>query len=1015
MSPSTCGCATVKGDLHGGADIVVELRLLGPVEFAEHGHAREVGPPQRRAVLAALAVDTALPVATDTLIARVWGTEPPDGARRALHAHIARIRRLCEQLGEVDDVRFRLVRRSGGYVLEAGPDQVDILRFRELVGRARASGRSDGTRASLLREALGLWHGEPLAGLSGQWAARVREAWRRQHVDAAVGWARLTLRAGDPVTVIGPLGDLLGEYPLVEPLSEVLMRALHAAGRGAEALDCYAALRRRLTEELGSDPSSGLQDVHQAILRGSLSPPPAWPTATGAGDDTTIALSFTPAPPAPSAPPPPPPPSRTATARLGELPSQLPMGVRGFTGRQDELAHLDGLLAAAAGPPRAVAICAVSGTAGVGKTALAVHWARTAQGAFPDGQLYVNLRGFAPGGPVMGPAEAMRGFLDAFGVPPGRIPVGLDAQTGLYRSLLTGRRVLVVLDNARDAEQIRPLLPGSPGCMALVTSRNLLTGLAAAEGAHLLALGLLTPDDALDLLTTRLGARRTEAEPSAVREIVDRCAGLPLALAVVAARAAADPRLPLSRLAQELRLADSRLDALDGGEPASQIRAVFSWSYHALRPEAARLFRLIGLHPGPDTGLAAAAALAGARPAETRPLLTELVRGHLLTETAARRYSFHDLLRAYAAELVATHDTEAVRHDATLRMLDHYAHTAHGADVLLTPQPRPVPLPTPQPGSQPLELTDHQQAQEWFGGELPVLLATVHRAAAEGFDAHTSTLASALTTFLDRHGHWRALAAVQTAALDAARRQGDTAGQADAHRGLGLAHDRLTRRDEARTHYLLALQLFGALGHHAGQARTHQHLARMSAAEQLHQQALSHAHHSLTHYRAADDRAGQSAALNHIGWLHAQLGYQEKALVYCRQALVLAEETGDPNGQAHTWDSLGYIHHHLAQYAQAVDCYQQAVALFHRTGEFHSEAASLVCLGDIHHACSAPRAAHGAWARALTIADRLGLADTDPLRTGLLPRLRLPHIPGPGGQARPGGARSHHRPGSALA
>jgi DNA-binding transcriptional activator of the SARP family len=1009
----------VKGDLHGGADIVLELRLLGPVEFAEHGHAREVGPPQRRAVLAALAVDTALPVATDVLITRVWGTEPPDGARRALHAHIARIRRLCERLDGIDGVPFRLVRRSGGYVLEARPDQVDILRFRNLVGRARETGRSDDARTSLLREALGLWRGEPLAGLSGQWAARVREAWRRQHIDAAVGWARLTLRAGDPVAVIGPLGDLLGEYPLVEPLSEALMRALHAAGRGAEALDCYAALRRRLTEDLGSDPSPALREVHQAILRGRLSRPPAWPTPSGTADDATLALSLVPtphAPPtAPTSPPPPSPPPPAAPSRSDELPTQLPLGVRGFTGRQDELARLDGLLAATDDGPRAVVICAVSGTAGVGKTALAVHWARGAQGAFPDGQLYVNLRGFAPGGTVMGPAEAVRGFLDAFGVPPSRIPVGLDAQAGLYRSLLTGRRVLVVLDNARDAEQVRPLLPGSPGCMALVTSRNLLTGLAAAEGAHLLALGLLTPDEALDLLTARLGTERTEAEPSPVREIVDRCAGLPLALAVVAARGAAGPRLPLARLAQELRLADSRLDALDGGEPASQIRAVFSWSYHALRPEAARVFRLLGLHPGPDTGLPAAAALAGARPAEIRPLLAELVRGHLLTESAARRYSFHDLLRAYAAELVATHDSATVRRDATLRMLDHYTHTSHRADVLLTPQPRPVPLPPHQPGAEPMELMDHQQAQDWYGSELPVLLAVADRAAAEGFDAHTWRLASALTTFLDRHGHWRALAAVQTAALDAARRQGDTAGQADAHRGLGLAHDRLTRRDEARTHYLLALQLFGALGHSAGQARTHQHLARMSAAQQLHQEALAHAHHSLTHYRAADDRAGQSAALNHIGWLHAQLGYQEKALVHCRQALTLAEETGDLNGQAHTWDSLGYIHHHLAQYAQAVDCYRQAVTLFHRTGEFHSEAVSLVCLGDIHHACSAPRAAHGAWTRALAIADRLGLADTDPLRTGLLPRLRLPHIRATAGRSRPGTVRSPHRPGSALA
>ncbi|MFF3448769.1 BTAD domain-containing putative transcriptional regulator [Streptomyces sp. NPDC002667] len=1009
MSRSTGGRVAPNGNLHGGADIVVELQLLGPVEFSERGHAREVGPPQRRAVLAALAVDTAMPVATDVLITRVWGTEPPDGARRALHAHIARLRRLCEGLGEGDDLRFRLLRRSGGYVLEAGPAQVDILRFRHLVGRAREAGRPDEDRASLLREALGLWHGEPLAGVGGQWAARVREAWRRRHVDAAVGWARLTLRAGDPVAVIGPLGDLLGAYPLVEPLSEALMRALYAAGRGAEALSCYAALRRRLTEELGSDPSPGLQDVHQGILRDRLSPAPAWPTTAVTVDDTGITPAFTPTPSEPRTPPPPPP---GTPARPGELPAQLPLGVRGFTGRVLELAQLDGLVGAAAGPPRGAVICAVSGTAGVGKTALAVHWARRAQDTFPDGQLYVNLRGFAPGGTAMGPADAVRGFLDAFGVPPSRIPVGLDAQAALYRSLLTGRRVLVVLDNARDAEQIRPLLPGSPGCMALVTSRNLLTGLAAAEGAHLLSLGLLTPEQARDLLSRRLGADRTEAEPDAVREIVDRCAGLPLALAVLAARAAADPGLPLARLAAELGLADSRLDALDGGEPASQIRAVFSWSYHALRPETARMFRLLGLHPGPDTGLPSAAALAGARPAEIRPLLTELVRGHLLTESAARRYSFHDLLRAYAAELVVTHDSEAVRHGATLRMLDHYAHTAHRADVLLTPHPRPVTLPSPQPGSAPVELMDHQQSQEWFDGELPVLVAALHRAAADGFDTHTHRLASALTTYLDRHGHWRVLTAVQTAALDAARRQGDTAGQADAHRGLGLAHDRLKRNDEARTHYLLALQLFGALGLHSGQARTFQHLARMSAAQGLHQEALAHAHDSLTHYRAADDRAGQSAALNHIGWLHAQLGHQEKALVHCRQALALAEETGDLNGQAHTWDSLGYIHHHLAQYAQAVDCYQRAVALFHRTGEFHGEAASLVCLGDIHHACSAPRAAHHAWTRALAIADRLGLTATDPLRTGLLPRLRLPHVRATGGRS--GGAGSPHRPGSAL-
>ncbi|MGW3647217.1 BTAD domain-containing putative transcriptional regulator [Streptomyces sp. NPDC000878] len=953
---------------------MVDVRLLGPVELSVHGRTAEVGPPQRRAVLAALAVDTGRPVTADTLIQRVWSADPPDGARRALHAHIARIRRLCEQTGDAEDARLRLVRRSGGYLLEARPDQVDLHRFRQLVGHARESGRTDEARASLLREALGLWRGEPLAGLGGPWAGRVREAWRQQRVDAVVGWAHLETRVGDPVTVIGPLTELLGEHPLVEPLTGALMRALHSAGRGAEALDRYATVRQRLADELGADPGPELRKVHQSILRGGPSEPSAWPAPR------------TPAPAAPRALPPARP-TVAAVPRPGEIPVQLPMGVRGFTGRGKELARLEEILASATDQPSAVVISAVSGTAGVGKTALAVHWARRAQRAFPDGQLYVNLHGFAPGGPAVSPAEVVRGFLDAFGVSPDRVPVGLEAQTGLYRSLLAGRRVLVVLDNARDAEQVRPLLPGSPGCLALVTSRKTLTGLAASEGAHLLTLGLLAPAEARELLIGRLGADRVTAEPAAVREIVGQCAGLPLALAIVAARAAAQPGLPLSALAGELRRADERLDALDGGEPVSQVRAVFSWSYRTLSTGAARLFRLLGVHSGPDAALPAIAALADVPMPRARVLLTELVRGHLLTEPVPGRYAFHDLLRAYAAELAATHDSDAVRRPAVHRMLDHYLHTAHTADALLTPRPHPTPLPPAQPGSAPAELSDHSQAQAWFTAEQAVLLAAVQQAPASGFDAHTWQLASALTTYLDRHGYWRALTAVHTAALDAALRRGDRTGQADAHRGLGLAQDRLDRPDDARAHYLYALELFDEVGSHTGQARIHQHLSRMSEAQGRRRQALGHAHSSLAHHRAAGDRAGQSAALNHIGWILAQLGDHQQALAHCREALGLAQETADLNGQAHIWDSLGYIHHRLEAHEKAADCYRRAVDLFHRTGDRHSEAAGLLCLGDIQHATARPHAADSAWTQALAITADLGLPDTDPLRVGLLGRL----------------------------
>lgn len=940
---------------------MVDVQLLGPVELSVGGHVVEVGPPQRRTVMAALAVDVGRPVAVDVVIERVWGTRAPNGARAAVHAHVARIRRMCEQAAETAREPLRLVRRSGGYLLEARLDQVDVYRFRQLIDQARAVERTDPARAArLLGDALGLWRGDPLSGLQGQWAARMREAWRRQRQDAAVGWARAELRLGDPASVIGPLTGLLGEYPLAEPLAEALMRALHDTGRSAEALDCYAAVRERLAEELGTDPGVALRQLHQAILRGHRSESASRPG------------------------PPMQPPS--AVARPGDRPAQLPMAVRGFTGRDEELAHLAAILASAEGESAAVVISAVSGMAGVGKTALAVHWARRVAGAFPDGQLYVNLRGFDPQGAAVPLTEAVRGFLDAFGVPPERVPPGLEAQVSLYRSLLAGRRIIVVLDNARDEEQVRPLLPGAVGCMALVTSRNRLTGLAVTEGAHLLAVDSLSPDAARDVLAERLGAGRVAAELEAVADIVASCAGLPLALAVVAARAAVQPRRPLRALADELRQAGGPLDALDGGEEASQVRAVFSWSYSALSTGAARMFRLLALHPGPDVGQAAAAALAGVSPERARGLLSELTGGHLLAEHVPGRYTFHDLLRVYAGELAAAYDGERVRRSALHRMMDHYLHTARAADVLVTPQPNPVATGPAAPGSNVGEPADYGQARAWLVAEHAVLLEIVRQPPPD-FDGHVWRLVTVLTSFLDRHGYWQALLAAGRSALAAARREGDLAGQAGSYRGLGLALDRLKRPGPAREHYLRALELFGTLGSDAGQARTHQHLSRMSGAQGRPQQALEHAYRSLEHYRRAGDRAGQAAALNHIGWRQANLGDHLGALAHCEQALELAHEAGDVDGQAHILDSLGYIHHHLGRYQLAVDCYRQAAELFRATGERRSEAACLLCLGDTHRSAHQPDAARGAWIRALSLTGELGLPDDDFLRAEILDRL----------------------------
>jgi DNA-binding SARP family transcriptional activator/Flp pilus assembly protein TadD len=927
----------------------MQVRLLGPVDVVVDGVPRPVAGLRRKAVLAALALQPGEVMSTDRLIHIVWGDAPPATAGNTLQSHVSYLRGV---LGE----RAAILAQSPGYVLNIAEEATDVQAAERLIQEGIQS--TDPRQAEAwLNAAVGLWRGRSLVDVTDlMWFHD--QAQRLDHLllHAKQGLIEVRLALGQHSLLIPELESLRRQSPLHEQIHGLLILALYRAGRQADAVEAYQALRHTLDEELGIEPSQALHELHAAVLRHDP------------------CLDTQPAP-----------------AATDPAPAQLPLAITVFTGRSSELAQLDDLLpdSADTGPARSIAvvISAVSGTAGVGKTALAVHWARRVYETFPDGQLYVDLRGFDPGGLVLSPAQAVRGFLDAFGVPPARIPPSLEAQTGLYRSLLTGRRVLVVLDNARDAEQVRPLLPGAPGCLALVTSRNRLTSLAATEGARLLTVDLLGPTQARELLTSRLDAHRVAAEPAAVGTIVAHCAGLPLALAIVAARAAAAPHLPLAALAAELTDAENRLDTLDGGDQATQVRAVLSWSYRTLSADAARLFRLLGLHPGPDAAPLALACLAGVSAARARKLLAELARAHLLTEHSPGRYTFHDLLRAYATELAHSQETDTDRRAATHRMLDHYLHTARTADALLTPQPNPIALPPVQPGAAPEELANHREALAWFTAEHRVLLAAIEQAAAADFDTHAWQLAATLTTFLDRQAHWRPLTDAQSTALEAARRQGDRAGQANAHRGLGLAQDRLGRPDSASAHYQLALDLFGALGNHAGQARTHQHLARMFSAQGHYRQAGGHAHHSLEHYRAVHDRAGQSAALNHLGWYCAQLGDHHQALAYCRQALTLALEIGDLNGEAHIRDSLGYIHHHLGQHEQAIDCYRQAVDLFHRSGDRHSEAAGLVDLGETQHAADNPGAAQAAWTQALIIIDELGAPDTDPLRAKILHRL----------------------------
>jgi tetratricopeptide (TPR) repeat protein/DNA-binding XRE family transcriptional regulator len=668
------------------------------------------------------------------------------------------------------------------------------------------------------------------------------------------------------------------------------------------------------------------------------------------------------------------------------VPRQLPAAVADFTGRAAELTALTETLDSCAdnGAPGAVVISAIGGMAGVGKTALAVYWAHQAADRFPDGQLYVNLRGFDPGGTPATPAEVIRGFMDALGIAPGRVPASPEAQMGLYRSLLSERQMLIVLDNARDEQQVRPLLPASPGTLVLVTSRNQLAGLAATGGARLLSLDVLAQDEATRLLSTRIGQAGAADEPGALAEIAILCGRLPLALAVAAARAAIQPGLPLATLVADLRETPARLDALDSGEPAASVRAVFSWSYQQLSPNAARMFRLLGLHPGPDITAPAAASLAAIPLSQARQHLAGLASVHLMAEHLPGRYVLHDLLRAYAADLAAAIDPEEVQRAALARTLDHYLHTAHTAALLLSPTRDAIALAPAQSGVTPESLADDRRALAWFEGEHHVLRSAAVLAGDLGFDVHAWQLPWAMTNFLDWRGHWDEQATLHRAALAAAIRLGDKSAQAATRRMLAYSCARRANYDEAGSHLGECLTLYRQLRDRTGEAKTHQTLSWVAEHQQRFADALAHGEHALELFNATNDRPSQAAALNNVGIFHAALGNYEQARTFCQQALSIHHELGFRPGEAASWDSLGCAEHQLGRFGAAVACFQQALGIVRDLADRFSESEILMHLGDTRHASGKPEQAREAWLQALDILDDLQHPNAEQVRAKLV-------------------------------
>jgi tetratricopeptide (TPR) repeat protein len=631
---------------------------------------------------------------------------------------------------------------------------------------------------------------------------------------------------------------------------------------------------------------------------------------------------------------------RTGGGRV--VPRQLPGPLPAFVGRQDQLAALSRVLHQ---PGGTAIITAIRGTAGVGKTALAVHWAHQVAAEFPDGQLFLNLQGFDLTGTPMPPADALRVFLDGLGIPADQLPETIEAQRGLYRSLLVGKRVLVVLDNAHDAAQVRPLLPGCPTCRVVVTSRNQLVGLTALDAAHPLTLDVLTDAEANELLRQRLGAERLTDDPHAATRIITSCAHLPLALCIVAAHAATRPDLPLAHIAADLTAHPTLAAITDHTDPAADVHAVFSWSYQQLSPDTARAFRLIGLHPGPDLDPYAIAALTSSTVEGAEHVLQVLVRASLIQPTGSTRYGMHDLLRGYGRELAIVQNDEQDQRAVLTRLFDYYlsaAATAMDAAFPAEHHRRPTVPPAATPV---LVLTDEQAALAWLDVERPSLIAVAGYTAEEGWSDHAILLSAILFRYLDSGAHFTDALIVHGHARRAARDVGDRTGEANALICLGLVNGHQARQPQATAQFEQALALHHETGDLDGQARALNYLGLAHARQGDYHQAQDNLQRAMVLFRVVGERTGEAFALSNLGVISRRQGDLRQAIDYQSQALAVFREIGDRDAEATVLSRLGLVNMQLGNYEQARDVVRQAMARFREVCDQQSEADALARLG----------------------------------------------------------------------
>lgn len=888
----------------------LEVRAFGPMEVVRGGTATRLGSRRQRVLLASLLLRRGGAMSVSALAEVLWPTKRPANVENGVRIHVHRLRR---NLGAA-----AVQLRPPGYALAVSPATVDVWRFEELAQRGRTTLINGDSQAAveLLRQAVALHRGPAFHGLEDVVELAI-ESRRLDELRVAALEDRISaeLARGGGADLVSELDALVAAYPLRERFRAQLMTALYRAGRRADALSAYRAGRRLLVSELGVEPNGECQALERAILADD-------PALLGPG--RTSQVSMDPGPPPPR---------------------QLPADIPAFTGRMRPMGRLDELL----DHPATGVVCALEGMAGVGKTALALHWAHRVANRFPDGQLYVNLRGYAPGVPLR-PLPVLAQFLRSLGVPDSRVPTDLAEAAAAYRSLLAGRRVLVLLDNAADPDQVRPLLPGGAGCVTLVTSRSRLAGLVAQEGATGLALDVLPDDEAIALLARILGRRLVEGEPAAVAELVRRCAGLPLALRIAAANLATRPALTVAGYVAQLRGTGGtgQLAALTvAGDDHAAVRAAFDLSYRRVPEPARRAFRLLGLAFGPDIDAEAAAALAGVPVADGREQLAALATAHLVEEHSPGRYLCHDLLRAYAAERVQLEESPGDRKAAQDRLYRYYLDGALAADRLLFPHQLRPPAAGPDADPPPARFTGADPAGRWLDAEWQNLVAAVHSAAADGRDV-AWRLGNALRGYVLPRVSAAEAGPLMERVCAAAEAAGQPAALGQALLCLSGIRFQQGRGQQAVDDLARAQAAFRAEGWAAGEGAVLSNLATVH----LHLGQPREALRCYTDARALYRKLGSGAepptiAVN-LGLVLVDLGRLPEAVTHTRRVAAAFADPGQESHGGHSFSILGMVHRLLGEFGPALRWYSRALSRYREIGDTTGEAIALRGLAEIH-------------------------------------------------------------------